>query len=84
MCKQFIMLIFICRSFLPFVYQEYPISSKYSSNDFPWHSLQVYSFQDPTAGSYGNENFTYMSQYMNWEAAQGKRDVMYYAETAYW
>lgn len=45
---------------------------------------QVYSFSDPSAGSYGNENFTYMSQYMNWEASLGKRDVMYYGETAYW
>jgi hypothetical protein len=44
----------------------------------------VYSFSDPSAGSYGNENFTYMSQYMNWEAGLGKRDVMYYGETAYW
>ena len=46
--------------------------------------MQVYSFSDPTAGSYGNENFTYMSDYMNWEAGQQKRDVLYYAETAYW
>lgn len=47
-------------------------------------SPQVYSFSDPSANSYGNENFTYMSEYMNWEAAQGKRDVLYYGETAYW
>ena len=44
----------------------------------------MYSFSDPSANSYGNENFTYMSQYMNWEAGLGKREVLYYAETAYW
>jgi hypothetical protein len=46
--------------------------------------LQVYSFSDPSANSYGNQNFTYMSQYMDWEAGLGKRSVAYYGETAYW
>ena len=48
------------------------------------HTVQVYSFSDPSANSYGNQNFTYMSDYMNWEASQKKRDVLYYGETAYW
>jgi hypothetical protein len=48
------------------------------------HLLQVYSFSDPSANSYGNQNFTYMSQYMDWEAGLGKRSVAYYGETAYW
>ena len=46
--------------------------------------LQVYSFDDPTAGSYGNSNFSYMSDYMMFEASLKKRDVLYYGETAYW
>mmetsp|Transcript_32495 Transcript_32495/g.54360 ORF Transcript_32495/g.54360 Transcript_32495/m.54360 type:complete len:919 (+) Transcript_32495:62-2818(+) len=48
------------------------------------HTVQVYSFQDPSANSYGNANFTYMSEYMNYEAALNKRSVQYYGETAYW
>jgi hypothetical protein len=48
------------------------------------HTVQVYSFDDPTAGAYGNDNFTYMSDYMNYEASLKKRDVLYYGETAYW
>lgn len=48
------------------------------------HTVQVYSFDDPTAGAYGNDNFGYMSDYMNYEASLNKRDVLYYGETAYW
>ena len=45
---------------------------------------QVYSFEDPTAGAYGNANFSYVSDYMMFEASLGSRDVLYYGETAYW
>lgn len=48
------------------------------------HTVQVYGFQDPSANSYGNENFTYMSEYMNYEASLNKRNVLYYGETGYW
>ena len=48
------------------------------------HTIQAYSFDDPTAGAYGNSNFSYVSDYMTFEAAQGRRDVLYYGETAYW
>jgi hypothetical protein len=44
----------------------------------------VYSFDDPTAGAYGNNNFSYMSDYMMYEAGASDRDVLYYGETAYW
>mmetsp|Transcript_23430 Transcript_23430/g.34391 ORF Transcript_23430/g.34391 Transcript_23430/m.34391 type:complete len:824 (-) Transcript_23430:274-2745(-) len=48
------------------------------------HTVQVYSLDDPTAGAYGNENFSYMSDYMTFEASLKKRDVLFYPETAYW
>ncbi|KAJ1441705.1 hypothetical protein B484DRAFT_415090 [Ochromonadaceae sp. CCMP2298] len=48
------------------------------------HTVQVYAFDDPSANSYGNANFTYMSQYLNWESSLGKRAVLYYGESAYW
>lgn len=48
------------------------------------HTVQVYSFEDPTAGAYGNANFSYMLDYMVYEASAGKREVVYYGESAYW
>lgn len=48
------------------------------------HTVQVYSFDDPTAGAYGNANFSYMSDYMTFEASMNKREVVYYGESAYW
>lgn len=45
---------------------------------------QAYALDDPTANVYGNSNFSYMLDYMLWEAAQGNRSVHYYPETAYW
>jgi hypothetical protein len=48
------------------------------------HTVQVYSFDDPAANVYGNTNFSYMSDYMLYEASLKRRDVLYYAETAYW
>lgn len=50
---------------------------------FP-HTVQVYAFDDPTAGAYGNENFTYIEDYLVYEAKAGNRSVVYYGETAYW
>lgn len=50
---------------------------------FP-HTVQVYGFDDPTAGAYGNENFGYMEDYLVQEAKKGQRSVVYYGETAYW
>jgi hypothetical protein len=48
------------------------------------HTIQVYSFDDPSAGSYGNANFSYMSDYLMYESGLHNRDVVYYAESAYW
>ncbi|CAE7457216.1 unnamed protein product, partial [Symbiodinium microadriaticum] len=48
------------------------------------HTVQVYSFDDPTARAYGNNNFSYMSDYMMFESGASNRDVLYYGETAYW
>ena len=50
---------------------------------FP-HTVQVYALDDPTAGAYGNENFSYVEDYMVYEAKLGRRSVTYYPETAYW
>ena len=52
-------------------------------NVFP-HTVQVYAFDDPTAGSYGNYNFEYVEDYLVYEAKQGKRAVLFYGETSYW
>ena len=48
------------------------------------HTVQVYSFDDPSANAYGNSNFSYMLDYMMYEASLKSRDVLYYGETAYW
>jgi len=50
---------------------------------FP-HTVQVYALDDPTAGSYGNDDFSYMEEYMVLEAKSGNRSVVWYPETAYW
>ena len=50
---------------------------------FP-HTVQVYAFDDPTAGTYGNKNFKYVEDYLVYEAKQGKRGVLFYGETSYW
>lgn len=48
------------------------------------HTVQAYAVDDPTAGSYGNDNFTYMMDYMFYEAHQKARSVVWHPETAYW
>jgi len=45
------------------------------------HTVQMYSFDDP-APTYGNDNFTYMFDYMMYEAS--RRPTVYHGETAYW
>ena len=50
---------------------------------FP-HTIQIYSLDDPTAGTYGNKDFGYMEDYMVYEAKAGNRSVVFYPETAYW
>jgi hypothetical protein len=44
----------------------------------------MYSLDDPTAGSYGNENFSYIEDYMVYEAKKRNRSVVFYGETSYW
>jgi hypothetical protein len=50
---------------------------------FP-HTVQVYALDDPTAGSYGNNGFRDIEDYMFYEAALGNRSTVFYGETAYW
>lgn len=45
------------------------------------HTVQFYALDDP-APTYGNSNFTFMLDFMFEQA--GKRQVIYYPETAYW
>ena len=45
---------------------------------------QVYALDDPTAFAYGNENFSYVEDYMIYEAKLHNRSVSFYGETAYW
>jgi hypothetical protein len=44
---------------------------------FP-HTVQVYALDDLTAGAYGNDNFSYIEEYMVYEAKREKRSVMFY------
>lgn len=45
------------------------------------HTVQYYDLQGP-AYTYDNESFAFMRRYMQLEA--GRREVLYYPETAYW
>ena len=44
----------------------------------------MYALDDPTAFAYGNENFSYVEDYLVYEAKQHNRSVTFYGETAYW
>jgi len=48
------------------------------------HTVQFYALDDPTAGAYGNDNFSEIAEYMHYEARLGNRSVVWYGETAYW
>ncbi|MCP5017222.1 MAG: hypothetical protein GY938_18420 [Ketobacter sp.] len=45
------------------------------------HTVQYYDLEGP-AYTYNNSNFTFIRDYMRLEA--GRREVLYYPETAYW
>jgi hypothetical protein len=45
------------------------------------HTVQMYTFDDP-APTYGNSNFTYMREFLEWQAPL--RSTVYYGEDAYW
>lgn len=60
-----------------------PTFASPSMGVFP-HTVQIYALDDPTAGAYGNQNFSYIEDYLVFEAKRGQRSVMYYGETAYW
>jgi hypothetical protein len=44
----------------------------------------VYALDDPTAFAYGNENFSYVEEYLVYEAKLRNRSVTFYGETSYW
>jgi hypothetical protein len=48
------------------------------------HTIQAYAFDDPTAGAYGNANFSYIEEFLVQQSKLGQRTVLYYGETAYW
>lgn len=54
------------------------------------HTVQVYAWNDP-APTYGNENFTYMFDFLLWQAELNaarnptdRRLIVFHGETAYW
>ena len=67
---------------LPLNFNELPYYADMSLGIYP-HTVQLYTFFDPTAGTYGNTNFTYMFNFTVLEAKKG-RDTIYHGETAYW
>jgi hypothetical protein len=53
------------------------------------HTVQLYSYDDPTAGSYGNDNFTAMFDFATWSSERATqegqgREVVWHGESAYW
>ncbi len=48
------------------------------------HSVQAYALDDPTAGTYGNQNFSDLFDFMMFEAAHSNRTVVFHPETNYW
>ncbi|KAJ3230767.1 hypothetical protein HDU81_004273 [Chytriomyces hyalinus] len=47
------------------------------------HSAEPYSLDDQ-APTYGNKDFKYIHEYLNWEFEDNQRPVVFYPETAYW
>jgi hypothetical protein len=47
-------------------------------------TTQAYALDDPTAGVYGQRNFSEMHAYMLYETKEGRRHVHFYPETSYW
>lgn len=78
-----------CENFLdpdtgkPVNFNFLPMFASKSLGVFP-HTVQVYGLDDPTAGAYGNENFSYIEDYLVTEAKKHNRSVAFYGETAYW
>jgi hypothetical protein len=48
------------------------------------HTVQAYSLDDPTGTSYGNDDFSAIKDYMDYEARLHNRSVVFYPETVYW
>ncbi|KAJ3006391.1 UNVERIFIED_CONTAM: hypothetical protein HDU68_004092, partial [Siphonaria sp. JEL0065] len=47
------------------------------------HTVEAYSLDDP-APTYGNKDFKYIREFLNWQLEEAKRPVVFYPETAYW
>ena len=47
------------------------------------HTIQDYSLDDPTDGAYGNDNFSALRAFMEWEVANDTREVVFHPETNY-
>ena len=48
------------------------------------HSVQAYALDDPTAGAYGNQNFSDLRKFARYELANDTRSVVWHPETNYW
>eukprot|EP00698_Gefionella_okellyi_P016657 TRINITY_DN4777_c0_g2_i1.p1 TRINITY_DN4777_c0_g2~~TRINITY_DN4777_c0_g2_i1.p1 ORF type:complete len:794 (-),score=167.73 TRINITY_DN4777_c0_g2_i1:1848-4229(-) len=64
----------------PLNFNFLPMLANSSLGIYP-HTVQMYTFDDP-APTYGNTNFTYMLDFMMYEAPS--RPTIYHGETAYW
>ncbi|KJE94812.1 hypothetical protein CAOG_05389 [Capsaspora owczarzaki ATCC 30864] len=67
---------------LPLNFNFLPIYADSRMGIMP-HTVQMYAFDDP-APTYGNQNFTYMFDFMFKNAQKNVREVVYHPETAYW
>ncbi|KAJ1565596.1 hypothetical protein HK096_001586 [Nowakowskiella sp. JEL0078] len=47
------------------------------------HTVEPYALEGP-AFTYGNKNFSYLKDFMNYEIVESKKSVVFYPETAYW
>ncbi|KAJ3228765.1 hypothetical protein HDU81_005887 [Chytriomyces hyalinus] len=47
------------------------------------HTVEPYALDDK-APTYGNKDFKYIREYLNWELENNQRPVVFYPETAYW
>ncbi|KAJ3077219.1 hypothetical protein HDU98_006406 [Podochytrium sp. JEL0797] len=47
------------------------------------HTVEPYALDDP-APTYGNKDFSYIREFLNWQLQENRHPVVFYPETAYW
>merc|ERR1712167_469622 len=66
----------------PLNFNFLPMFANTSVSVYP-HTVQIYSFNDPTGMSYGQANFSFMLDWLMYVAGNDRK-VVYKPETAYW